>query len=83
MDLPFAPIVEIGSGRPFNIIAPGDANGDFQGTNERPTVRSDGTLCQTGVDANCLTGIFPSKWQSCTKYGHYARLLFGGHACVA
>ena len=56
-----APIIEVGSGRPFNIIAPGDANGDFQGTNERPTVRADGTLCQTSVDANCLTGIFPSN----------------------
>lgn len=57
----FAPIVEISSGRPFNIIAPGDANGDFQSTNERPTVRTDGTLCQTAVDTNCLTGIFPAN----------------------
>ncbi len=56
-----APIVEIGSGRPFNIIAPGDANGDFQSTNERPSVRADGTLCQTALDANCLTGIFPAN----------------------
>jgi hypothetical protein len=57
----FAPLIEYGSGRPFNIIAPGDANGDFQSTNERPTVRPDGTLCQTGVDPNCLTGIFPAN----------------------
>lgn len=56
-----APIIEYGSGRPFNIIAPGDANGDFQSTNERPTVRPDGTLCQTAVDANCLTGVFPAN----------------------
>ncbi len=41
-----APIVEVGSGRPFNIIAPGDANGDFQSTNERPFVLSDGRLCR-------------------------------------
>ena len=54
-----APIVEISSGRPFNIIAPGDSNGDFQSTNERPSVRTDGTLCQTGVDTNCFQGIFP------------------------
>lgn len=60
-DFTVAPIVEISSGRPFNIIAPGDANGDFQSTNERPTVRGDGTLCQTAVDANCLTGIFPAN----------------------
>src|SRR5258706_11947915 len=42
----FAPILEISSGRPFNIIAPGDSNGDFQSTNERPFVLADGTLCR-------------------------------------
>lgn len=57
----FAPIIEYGSGRPFNIIAPGDANGDFQSTNERPTVRADGSLCQTAVDPNCLNGVFPAN----------------------
>lgn len=55
----FAPIVEFGSGRPFNILAPGDSNGDFQSSNERPSVLADGTLCQTGVDANCFQGQFP------------------------
>ncbi len=53
-----APILEISSGRPFNILAVGDNNGDFQSTNERPSVRSDGTLCATGVDPNCFTGQF-------------------------
>jgi hypothetical protein len=56
-----APLIEYSSGRPFNIIAPGDANGDFQSTNERPTVRADGTLCLTAVEANCLTGVFPAN----------------------
>ncbi len=55
----FAPIIEFGSGRPFNIIAPGDSNGDFQSSNERPSVLADGTLCQTGVDAGCFVGDFP------------------------
>lgn len=55
----FAPIIEYGSGRPFNILAVGDNNGDFQSTNERPTVRTDGSLCATGVDANCFQGVFP------------------------
>lgn len=54
----FAPILEISSGRPFNILAVGDNNGDFQSTNERPSVRADGSLCATGVDANCFTGQF-------------------------
>ena len=56
-----APIVEFGSGRPFNILAVGDANGDLQSSNERPSVLADGTLCQTGIDPNCFTGIFPAE----------------------
>jgi hypothetical protein len=60
-DFSFAPIVEISSGRPFNILAVGDANGDFQSTNERPTVLSDGRLCATGVDAGCFQGVFPAN----------------------
>jgi hypothetical protein len=56
-----SPIVEVSSGRPFNILAVGDANGDFQSTNERPTVLSDGKLCATGVDAGCFQGIFPAN----------------------
>jgi len=64
-----APIVEYGSGRPFNIIAPGDANGDTQNTNERPTVRADGTLCQTAVDANCLNGVFPANGNLGRNFG--------------
>ncbi len=64
-----APIIEVASGRPFNIIAPGDANGDFQSTNERPTVRSDGNLCQTGVDTNCLNGIFPANGNLGRNFG--------------
>jgi hypothetical protein len=55
----FAPIVEFASGRPFNILAVGDANGDFQSTNERPNVRSDGTLCAATIDTNC--GTFPTS----------------------
>jgi len=54
-----APIVELASGRPFNILAVGDANGDFQSTNERPNLRSDGTLCAAIVDTNC--GTFPTN----------------------
>ena len=39
-----APIIEISSGRPFNIITATDRNGDQQGSNERPSVAGDGTL---------------------------------------
>jgi hypothetical protein len=57
----FAPIVEFGSGRPFNILAVGDANGDLQSSNERPSVLADGTLCQTAVDPGCFQGVFPAE----------------------
>jgi hypothetical protein len=56
-----SPIVELSSGRPFNILAVGDANGDFQSTNERPSVQADGKLCATGVDAGCLQNVFPAN----------------------
>ncbi len=65
----FAPIVEFGSGRPFNILAPGDSNGDFQSTNERPSVLPDGTLCQTGVDSGCFVGVFPRDGNLPRNYG--------------
>ena len=39
-----APIIEISSGRPFNILTATDRNGDQQGSNERPSVAADGTL---------------------------------------
>ncbi|MGE3465904.1 MAG: TonB-dependent receptor [Pyrinomonadaceae bacterium] len=55
----FAPIVEVSSGRPFNILAVGDSNGDFQSTNERPSVLANGDLCATGVDPGCFQGVFP------------------------
>jgi len=64
-----APIVEWSSGRPFNILAPGDANGDFQSSNERPSYLSDGTLCQTAVDPGCFQGIFPLDPNLPRNYG--------------
>jgi Carboxypeptidase regulatory-like domain/TonB dependent receptor len=43
-DFILAPIFEISSGRPFNIITGVDTNGDQQSSNDRPNVASDGTL---------------------------------------
>ncbi|HLL74540.1 MAG TPA: TonB-dependent receptor [Pyrinomonadaceae bacterium] len=43
-DFTVAPILEISSGRPFNIVTGLDRNGDQQGSNERPSVAADGTL---------------------------------------
>ncbi len=43
-DFTVAPILEISSGRPFNILTGTDTNGDLQGSTDRPSVASDGTL---------------------------------------
>jgi hypothetical protein len=43
-DFTIAPILEVGSGRPFNIITGVDTNGDQQSSNDRPSVASNGTL---------------------------------------
>lgn len=45
-DFTLAPIVEISSGRPFNILTGSDTNGDLQSSNDRPSVEGDGTLSQ-------------------------------------
>ncbi len=48
-DFTLAPIVEISSGRPFNIITGTDTNGDLQSSNDRPSVAADGTLFLPGA----------------------------------
>ncbi len=43
-DFSIAPILEISSGRPFNILTGTDTNLDLQSSNDRPSVAADGTL---------------------------------------
>ena len=64
----FAPIVEVSSGRPFNILAVGDANGDFQSTNERPN-SINGVLCQNLVDCPAGTSTFPANGSLGRNFG--------------
>jgi hypothetical protein len=47
-----APIVEISSGRPFNILSNVDTNNDQSNQTDRPSVTSSGTLCIPGA-TNC------------------------------
>jgi phage gpG-like protein len=51
-DFVVAPIFEISSGRPFNILTGVDTNNDQSNQTDRPTVLSDGTLCVPGT-AGC------------------------------
>jgi hypothetical protein len=50
-DFTIAPIIELSSGRPFNIITNFDANNDQSSQTDRPSVNADGTLCIPGLPA--------------------------------
>jgi hypothetical protein len=58
-----APIVEISSGRPFNILSNQDTNNDQSNQTDRPSVLADGTLCVPGT-SGCVpiitNGVFTS-----------------------
>ena len=53
-----APIFEVSSGRPFNILSNQDTNNDQSNQTDRPSVLSDGTLCVPGTlgCAGLITG---------------------------
>lgn len=53
-DFTVAPIVEISSGRPFNIITNVDTNNDQSTQTDRPSVNANGTLCVPG-ELGCIT----------------------------
>jgi hypothetical protein len=55
-DFTVAPILEVGSGRPFNIISGVDTNGDQQSSNDRPSVNSSGVLVLPPSFANGSLG---------------------------
>ncbi|MGD9629692.1 MAG: TonB-dependent receptor [Pyrinomonadaceae bacterium] len=60
-DFTVSPIIEISSGRPFNIITNVDANNDQSSQTDRPTLLSDGTLCvpgTTGCTPLIVDGVF-------------------------
>jgi hypothetical protein len=48
-DFTVAPIFEVSSGRPLNILSNQDTNNDQSNQTDRPSVLSDGTLCVPGT----------------------------------
>lgn len=52
-DFTISPIIELSSGRPFNIITNTDTNNDQSSQTDRPSVLPDGTLCVPGRTAGC------------------------------
>jgi hypothetical protein len=51
-----APIFEVSTGRPFNILSNQDTNNDQSNQTDRPSVLADGTLCVPGT-TGCASGI--------------------------
>lgn len=49
-DFTVAPIFEMSSGRPFNVLSNQDTNNDQSSQTDRPTVLADGTLCVAGAN---------------------------------
>ena len=58
-----APIFEISSGRPFNILSNQDTNNDQSNQTDRPAVLADGTLCVPGT-AGCVPLITNGQFSS-------------------
>lgn len=58
-DFTVAPIFEMSSGRPFNILTGIDQNFDLQSSNERPSVAADGTLCIPGPTSTICPATLP------------------------
>ncbi len=58
-----APIFEISSGRPFNILSNQDTNNDQSNQTDRPTVLSDGNLCVPGT-SGCIPLITNGQFSS-------------------
>jgi hypothetical protein len=55
-DFTIAPIFEVSSGRPFNILTSVDQNFDLQGSNERPSVGAGGKLVLPAPNTNADLG---------------------------
>jgi hypothetical protein len=58
-----APIFEISSGRPFNILSNQDTNNDQSNQTDRPAVLADGTLCVPGT-SGCVSLITSGQFSS-------------------
>jgi hypothetical protein len=69
-----APIVEISSGRPFNIITNIDTNNDQSTSTDRPDVLPDGTLCAPNLPISAVAAGAPCSMYDFDENGN---LIFG------
>lgn len=79
-DFTVAPIIEISSGRPFNIITNIDSNNDQSTQTDRPDIAADGTLCAatrpTVTTANG-PGVAPGTPCSMFDFDSNGNIVFG------
>lgn len=76
-DFTIAPIIEISSGRPFNIITNVDANNDQSTQTDRPDVGLNGVLCTPTVAASGPGAVPPGAPCSLFDVGQGGQLVFG------
>jgi hypothetical protein len=75
-DFTVAPIIELSSGRPFNIITNVDANNDQSTQTDRPSVNPDGSLCVPGA-VGCSTPLITNGRFSSGNLGRNMGLTHG------
>lgn len=76
-DFTVAPIVEISSGRPFNIITNLDTNNDQSTSTDRPDVLPDGTLCAPNVPTTGPGAVAVGAPCSLFDLDQQGRIIFG------
>ncbi len=76
-DFTVAPIIEISTGRPFNILTNIDTNNDQSSQTDRPDVLSDGTLCAPNIPASGLGAVAPGAPCSLFDFDQNGNIIFG------
>ncbi|MEP7213858.1 MAG: TonB-dependent receptor [Acidobacteriota bacterium] len=76
-DFTIAPVVELSSGRPFNIITNIDTNNDQSTQTDRPDVLADGTLCAAVIPAAGVGSVAPGSPCSLFDFDNSGNIIFG------
>jgi hypothetical protein len=76
-DFTVAPIIEISSGRPFNILTNIDTNNDQSSQTDRPDVLPDGTLCPANTPATGIGAIPAGAPCSLFDFDQNGNIIFG------
>lgn len=76
-DFIIAPVIELSSGRPFNIITNVDTNNDQSTQTDRPDVLPDGTLCAATTPATGAGSIAAGSPCSLFDFDRNGNIIFG------